>query len=71
MLAGEIGDLKERKCFVFFLYVTTWGIFPVLSEAVLIPVLANRDGNSGHASGDIQFFQIPPALMLSEGGICF
>lgn len=71
MLAGEIGDLKERKCFVLFLYVTTWGIFPVLSEAVLIPVLANRAGNSGHARGDIQFFQIPPALMLSEGGICF
>lgn len=35
-----MGDLKERECTVSLLYVTTWGVFPALSQGVLIPVLA-------------------------------
>lgn len=68
MPAGEMGDLKERECVVSLLYVTTWGVFPALSQAVLIPVLATGL-ETGHASGDFQFFQIPHAQMLSEGRI--
>lgn len=40
MLAGERGDLKERECFASLLCIITWGVFPVLSQAVPIPVLA-------------------------------
>jgi len=40
MLAGERGDLKEREGFVAFSHGTTRSVFPLLSQAVLIPVLA-------------------------------
>lgn len=42
MQAGDTRHPKEGECSVSFIYITSWGVFPALSRAALIPVLATE-----------------------------